>query len=187
MCFAVLSIWRSKMEYSDIIRFHGHACPGLAIGYRMATAAMEELGTSRAKDEELVAIVENNACGVDALQCVTGCTFGKGNLIFHDYGKRVYTLYSRARRRGVRVVFHGQKIPDQVRENRETLPEWVLNAPRDAILTVTPATVQEPEPAKVHRSVACAFCGELVMESRLREIEGKPTCIPCAEARRTCE
>jgi hypothetical protein len=37
------------MNYSDITRFHGHACPGLTIGYRMATAAIEELGTSRAK------------------------------------------------------------------------------------------------------------------------------------------
>ena len=74
------------MTYPEIISFHGHECPGLAIGYRMATAAMEKLSVLRAEDEEIVAIVENDACGVDALQCVTGCTFGKGNLIFHDYG-----------------------------------------------------------------------------------------------------
>ena len=65
------------MTYDEIVRFHGHECPGLAIGYRMATAAMETLDSFRAEDEELVAIVENDACGVDALQCVTGCTFGK--------------------------------------------------------------------------------------------------------------
>ena len=46
----------------------------------MATAAMNELDSIRAEDEEIVAIVENDACGVDALQCVSGCTFGKGNL-----------------------------------------------------------------------------------------------------------
>jgi formylmethanofuran dehydrogenase subunit E len=50
----------------------------------MATAAMESLEMFRAKDEELVAIVENDACGVDALQCVAGCTLGKGNLLFRD-------------------------------------------------------------------------------------------------------
>jgi len=82
------------MDYKKIVRFHGHECPGLAMGYRMALAGMEALNALRSEDEEIVAIVENNACGVDALQCVTGCTFGKGNLIFRDYGKHVYTLYS---------------------------------------------------------------------------------------------
>ena len=175
------------MNYSEIVRFHGHACPGLAIGYRMASAAMDELGLSRAKDEELVAIVENNACGVDALQCISGCTFGKGNLIFRDYGKRVYTVYSRINRPGVRVVFHGHGIPDQVRENRDSLAQWILDAPQDAILSVARVSVKEPEPAKIHKSVECVFCGELVMESRLREICGKPACIPCAEERSVTE
>jgi formylmethanofuran dehydrogenase subunit E len=60
------------MTYEEIIQFHGHECPGLAMGYRMATAAMSELDSTRAEDEKIVAIVENDACGVDALQCVTG-------------------------------------------------------------------------------------------------------------------
>ena len=64
------------MTYEEIIQFHGHECPGLAMGYRMATAAMTRLDSIRAEDEEIVAIVENDACGVDALQCITGCTFG---------------------------------------------------------------------------------------------------------------
>ena len=94
------------MTYNEIIQFHGHECPGLAMGYRMATAAMEYFESSRAEDEELVAIVENDACGVDALQCVIGCTFGKGNLLFRDYGKHVFTIYSRSSRSGIRVYFH---------------------------------------------------------------------------------
>ena len=91
------------MTYDEIIQFHGHECPGLAMGYRMAAAAMENLESFRAEDEELVALVENDACGVDALQCVTGCTFGKGNLLFRDYGKHVFTLYARSSRSGERA------------------------------------------------------------------------------------
>jgi formylmethanofuran dehydrogenase subunit E len=70
------------LTYAEIARLHGHECPGLAIGYRMAAAGFEALESARAEDEELVAIVENDACGVDALQCLTGCTFGKGNLLW---------------------------------------------------------------------------------------------------------
>lgn len=85
------------MNYPDIVSFHGHECPCLAIGYRMVCAAMKALNAERSSDEELVAIVENDACGVDALQCVSGCTFGKGNLLFRDYGKQGDTLYSRSK------------------------------------------------------------------------------------------
>ena len=49
------------MTYEEIIQFHGHECPGLAMGYKMATAAMKGLASMRAEDEELVAIVENDA------------------------------------------------------------------------------------------------------------------------------
>ena len=170
-----------EMTYPEIARFHGHECPGLAVGYRMACAAMDELHSFRAEDEELVAIVENDACGVDALQCVSGCTFGKGNLIFRDYGKQVYTLYSRSGQTGVRVVFHGNGISDEVRKDRAVLAQWILKAPKDSIVSVTRVPLEAPEPAKVRTSVPCTFCGELVMESRLKQRDGNPACIPCSE------
>lgn len=56
------------MKYDEIVSFHGHECPGLAIGYRMALAALAALGAATAGDEELVAIVENDACGMHPLQ-----------------------------------------------------------------------------------------------------------------------
>ena len=167
------------MTYEEIIKFHGHECPGIAIGYRMATAAMESLTEFRANDEELVAIVENDACGVDALQCITGCTFGKGNLIFHDYGKQVYTIFSRTSRIGVRVVFHGTKIPQYLWENRTEFCKWLRSAPREDFLSTTQVSISEPKHAKIRKSVNCAFCGESVMESRIKKFDEKPACIPC--------
>lgn len=168
------------MTFSQIVSFHGHACPGLAIGYRMAIEGIKVLSETRADDEELVAIVENDACGVDALQCVTGCTFGKGNLIFRDYGKNVYTLYSRTSSKGVRVLFDGRQIPEKLRESREERMNWILAASPEEILHVKKVSIEEPTPARVHKSIPCAFCGELVMETRLQDLDGKPACIPCA-------
>jgi len=171
----------ASMTYEEIVRFHGHECPGLAIGYRMATAAIAALKSMRSEDEELVAIVENDACGVDALQCITGCTFGKGNLLFRDHGKQVYTVYSRSTRAGVRVHFHGRDITDAMRRDRTGLANWILTAPAGSILAVTPVSVPEPEPAKIRKSIPCAICGEAVMETRTRDLAGKPVCIPCSE------
>lgn len=169
------------MTYDEIIRFHGHECPGLAIGYKMATAAMESLALVRAEDEDLVAIVENDACGVDALQCVTGCTFGKGNLLFRDYGKHVYTIYSRSTRTGVRVNFHGRGIPEGLRDNRDDFAKWILSAPAERLLSVAPVIMPEPEPARIVDSTTCSICGENVMISRVQQSSGKPACIPCCE------
>ena len=169
------------MTYPEVVRFHGHDCPGLAIGYRMASAGLEALESVRAEDEELVSIVENDACGVDALQCLTGCTFGKGNLLFRDYGKQVYAIYSRSTRKGVRVVFHGNGVPAGIRDDRQAFTKWVLSAPQKSILSATPVSVPEPEPARIRKSVPCALCGETMMESRTRSIDGKLVCIPCFE------
>ncbi len=52
-------------EFRRCVAFHGHVCPGLSMGYRAAKVAMERLKETRAEDEELVAIVETDACSAD--------------------------------------------------------------------------------------------------------------------------
>ena len=44
---------RTLASFDDAVRFHGHACPGLALGYRVAVAAMRRLDVSRAEDDLL--------------------------------------------------------------------------------------------------------------------------------------
>ena len=168
-------------RYEDLISFHGHSCPGLAIGYRMAKAGLEFLAESRSKDEEIVAIVENNACGVDALQCLTGCTFGKGNLIFNDYGKHVFTLYDRKTRKGVRVSLNLQNVPEGIHDDKPQFIEWLLSAPQNDVISLKEIQIDEPEPARIMNSVTCDFCGEGVMETRVKKVADKTACIPCAE------
>lgn len=131
-----------------------------------------------------MAVVENDACGVDALQCLAGCTFGKGNLRFKDYGKQVYTLYSRTAGVGVRVVYHGRGVPEMVRQDRARLLAWLLAAPQESIVTVSEVACPAPEPTQVRNTVFCADCGEVVMETRTRELAGRRLCIPCAEKER---
>ena len=69
-------------EWKKSVDFNGHVCPGFAIGFKAAQAGMDWLKEHRASDEEIVAIVETNACRTDAIQVMTGCTFGNGNF-FH--------------------------------------------------------------------------------------------------------
>jgi formylmethanofuran dehydrogenase subunit E len=148
----------------------------------MALAALKELGVSRSGDEELVAIVENDSCGVDAIQYLTGCTFGKGNLIFRDYGKPAFTLFSRTSGAGVRVLFLDSALPEVVRGNREEKLKFILSAPDEAILSVKPVTIDSPKQARIYKTLSCDLCQEPVMETRLKNANGKMLCIPCVAA-----
>jgi len=168
------------MEYADVVKFHGHSCPGSAIGYRMTLAAMNRLQVARSADEELVAIVENDACGVDALQLMTGCTFGKGNLIFRDFGKPVYTLFSRVSGKGVRVLFLDAALPEEVKSDRGKKLAYILSAPDDVILSLKTVSIDLPKPAKIYSSTSCDLCHEAVMETRLQGVNGQQLCLPCA-------
>jgi formylmethanofuran dehydrogenase subunit E len=90
-----------KAIWDKCAAFHGHTCPGLALGVRLCEYVRERLGWGFSPDEELVCIAETDACPVDAVQVLLGCTFGKGNLLYTPTGKSAYTFYSRATGKGV--------------------------------------------------------------------------------------
>jgi formylmethanofuran dehydrogenase subunit E len=149
------------------------------MGYRMTRAALHALGTARSEDEEIVAVVENDACGIDAVQFLSGCTFGKGNLIFLDYGKPVYTFYSRHSGEGVRVAWRTDARPKDAGRDRTEIVEWILQAPEAQVLAKRSVHIEAPDRAVIRASVVCEECGEQVMETRTRRVGNRSLCIPC--------
>lgn len=98
-----------KELLNQIQSFHGHLCPGLAMGIQAAQIALAQIG-KHAMDEEVVAVVETDMCGVDAIQFLTGCTFGKGNLIHRDHGKSAFTFIRRSDNKAIRVLELVRKV-----------------------------------------------------------------------------
>ena len=190
-------------DWQKCIEFHGHTCPGIALGYRAAKAGLELLKENKALDEELVTIVETDACDADAFQVLTGCTFGKGNFIYKAYGKHAFTFFSRSSGKGFRVVLKpGAFEPDEqhqdlvrrIREGRADEKDHaefdkyhfqrtcdVLNKPLDQLFSVKPVNVPIPEKARIMSSKVCDRCGEPVMATRLTEVDGKWICRGCLE------
>jgi len=185
------------------IDFHGHWCPGLAIGVRAAQWALQQMG--KAPDEEIVAVVETDMCGIDAIQALIGCTFGKGNLIYKDYGKNAFTFYRRRDGKSARLVFNraaygntGSQLgslhrklleegltPEeekQWKESRAMASKLVMEADLNDLFEVKPAPESVPEKARILASLVCDACNEAVMETRTRRMHEKTLCIPCFEA-----
>ena len=190
-------------ELKAAVAFHGHLCPGLVIGYRAAKLAAKKLDLHRDKDEELVAVVENDACGLDAIQWMLGCTIGKGNLIFRDQGKQAFTIFRRDTGKAVRMMFKGsvgantpegmelrkrvmggtasteEKAQFETQKNERI--RQMLEAADDELFDCKEPAFTIPERARIFDSFACEACGEVTMEPRLRLVGGKKVCLACAE------
>jgi formylmethanofuran dehydrogenase subunit E len=188
-------------EFRKCAEFHGHICPGLSIGYRAAKLALDKIADKRAADEEVVAIVETDACSADAIQVLTGCTFGKGNFIYRDYGKMALTLLSRKSGQGVRVsmrpgafaqderhyellrkAMSGQADEEekkQFRNMHQRRSNDVLEMSDDELFVVKRVKMELPAKAQIEPSVLCAKCGEPTMASKLELVDGVSICRGC--------
>lgn len=190
----------SPEQIAKAVDFHGHWCPGLAIGLRAGEYVLNHLG--RAEDEEIVALVETDMCAVDAIQSLTGCTFGKGNLLYKDLGKLAFTFYRRSDGKGVRLVFDANRLgsPDseftelnrkwlrdeatpqeveRLMKMREERTEDIMGSDLTELFAVKEPGLAMPHSARILTSLVCDQCGESVMESRTRRLEGRTLCIAC--------
>jgi formylmethanofuran dehydrogenase subunit E len=184
----------------EIAQFHGHTCPGLALGYRVSSCALQKLG-DRSSDEELVALVENDSCAVDAVQVMTGCTFGKGNFLFLNHGKQVYTFIRRPTGEAIRISViwtppaetdgeraawdaysagdRTEKVTKVVHARKGQKIQAIMDAKEEDLLKVETFTAEPPLKARLYPSIICALCGEKTMEPRARLMNGQTVCIPC--------
>jgi formylmethanofuran dehydrogenase subunit E len=199
----------SAGDFSKCIEFHGHTCPGLAIGFRAARTLMERLGVKKAPDEELVAIVETDACGADAIQVMTGCTFGKGNFLFKNYGKHAFSLMDRSKGKGVRVCLRSDafkidpeslslfekvqkdevsaKEIERYRQLQQGRVQKILDMDAESLFKIEEISPDIPPKARVIASEICDFCGEPTKMDLLRKIDGKKVCILCAHQCGFCD
>ncbi len=165
------NIWQHAVE------FHGHTCGGLALGVRAAMEVQKRFGVVRADDEEIVCVTENDACGVDGIQAILGCTLGKGNLIYHGTGKFAFNFFDRRTGDCFRLMakdkkegLHGQEYID-----------FVLTAPLEEVFVVGKPRIKEPSPAKSLKSIKCHICGEPAPENKMRLMDGEAVCLDCYE------
>lgn len=171
--------------WETCVAFHGHACGGLTIGYKAALYAVRLLELEEvhretrqcciSEQEEIVCIAENDACGVDAIQVILGCSVGKGNLLFHMCGKQAFSFYNRKNEKSVRLVLK----PDlKVKTREESLAYYQSREPEE-LLDVKETVIPLPEKARMFQSVVCSRCGEKTSENYIHMQNGEMLCPDC--------
>ncbi len=192
----------SADELAAVVAFHGHECPGLALGVRAAEVALDRIGP-HAADEEVVCLTETDMCAVDAIQHLTGCTLGKGNLIYRDHGKIAFTFWRRSDGEAVRILLKPRDAEDEegralrrkratvgldeadqarVAERRALRIREILAADPEDLFEIQPVDDPPPGRARLLDSLICERCGETTMETRTRMFMGQVVCLPCFEA-----
>lgn len=186
-------------DFARTLAFHGHLCLDIAVGYRVAKAALTALAGVVDDPRALVATVGNDTCAVDAVQALTGCTFGKRNLVPRLTGKPVYTWQHQGTGHGVRIYVHfwegfdadggfrgrmrafkdGRLAPEDAAafeaEHAERIAR-ILAAPDAELFTLRRITAPAPPKSGGFDARPCAACGEHVKASML--VDGL-----CAECR----
>ena len=168
---------RPETDWERCVNFHGHECPGLAIGVKAYEAAKKKMNLKFTKDEEVVCVTENDSCAVDAVQVLTGCTLGKGNLVYKGTGKMAFSFFCRNNGRSIRMILK----PLNKDMEREELKIYILGEDIDKLFEFSTPKYEIPPKAKIFNTVICEECGEGAPEHKIRIKDGKKVCLDCAE------
>lgn len=163
-----------KELWEKCVAFHGHECGGLMIGFKAALYARKLLKAEYSQDEDLVCITENDACGVDAIQVLLGCSVGKGNLLFRLRGKQAFNMFNRTTGKAVRLVL--REMDDLPREEKLA---WMRESRPEDLFDVKEPVCQVPVKAKIFGNIYCEKCHEKTSENMIRIQAGKKVCLDC--------
>jgi formylmethanofuran dehydrogenase subunit E len=173
----------------------------MAVGIRAAELAVQRLGRHSPQNELMVTAGIDN-CALDAIQVVTGCTFGKRNLVTVDNGKYAFTFWRRSDGAGLRVsakagsdayrdeqtwalsdrIENGTaSAEDEARfaELQAARLQRILALPVEELLVVEEISGEVPERSRVQPSAPCEGCDELTSTAVLHFHRGRMLCPQC--------
>jgi len=123
-------------EYRKAGEKHGHLCPGLAIGVRAASIAIEKLEISDLNNGCNFCMPECEGCFIDGIKSVLNVSQEQGTLIQHTTGTPVFNFYNLANGKSVRLRIRARDLTDKEKAIRE-------------ILTLAPEEVFDEEPVEL--------------------------------------
>jgi formylmethanofuran dehydrogenase subunit E len=185
-----------------IIRFHGHLCPELIIGYKLCRHVQTSLLSGEEFERGISIIAENCTSAIDAIQILLGTTLGNLRLQVTDCGKHNYVLLSSNAQTGFRFSLRQPEYADgdlyealeqKIMNNEVMLEEMVqfqelLDGRVKKLLALSPQELFEVKRIELYQQPvqkgseypACAMCGHPILKWRRIDYQHKSCCIPCS-------
>ena len=163
------------MTFEEIVKFHGHLCPGVTNGHLLSKYALELIDAKYG--DNLYCVAEAKNCMLDGIQCTTGCTIGKGNLAIDNMGKFAITLVKADTGDGVRIIADTSSVQA---ESKPELAKKLMEIDYKALCKVEKAHIDIP-PKNMGNTIVCENCGEKFSDLFKVEKDGKIICPKCAK------
>jgi len=174
---------------AETAAMHKHLCPRQVLGVRMGIAAAGLIPFELPqKNKRLLAFVETDGCFADGVSVATGCTLGHRTMRLVDYGKVAVTLADTQTGRAFRLSpradvrrLAAEASPQAVNRWQaqlaayQTLPAELMFRIQEVRLTLDlDAVVGKPG-----QRLACAECGEEILNQRAVDRDGRTLCLSC--------
>jgi len=180
---------QSLLEKSS--RNHDHLCPRQILGVRLGLAGLQALGFETAPPgKRLLVISETDGCFVSGLEAASDCAVCHRTLRVEDYGKTAAVFVDTQTGQAVRVTpapgIREKALayaPDQLNPYAGQLQAYQV-MPTQVMFTICAVTLNVSIGSLISQPgmrVACAACGEEVMNEREVIRDGRVLCKPCAQ------
>ncbi|SPF33169.1 Formylmethanofuran dehydrogenase subunit E region [Candidatus Desulfosporosinus infrequens] len=97
-----------KTPWEQVIDFHGHTCPEISLGFRVAQIALRELGIRPVPSSELVVTAYTHSCALDAYQVLNRATYGRGTLHVDEKKQHVYHFQYTGTSEGLQISIRSE-------------------------------------------------------------------------------
>ena len=191
--------------WSKAVAFHGHICPGIVVGFRASMKVLELLGCpGKLIGESHYAVVENDVCGVDGVQLISGCTLGNDSLIIENQGKFAFAWVDKKSGEGYRLLLNVPlwksneplELHHKVKLGIATIEEKhkfislrgqrgleLMELSDEEMFQVTKITRRVPGKPRLHPFVKCTRCNESFMEPWAQTVNNEIICSGCAQVK----
>lgn len=122
--------------WNRCVAFHGHACPGLTIGYKAVLYAARLLDLDLSSGAQNACVAENDTCSVDAVRVLLGCTAEAGNLLLDLQDRQTFSFLNR--RTGAAVCLSQNRFAPKGGTKADSLAFYQKLAPEE-LFEVLPA------------------------------------------------
>jgi len=152
------------LGFGDLEKYHGHLCPGIALGYRATQVALAQLypGEIPPRGDQFVVCGTPRACPADAISYLTGARYGKGSegafngnlALDKSIGASCYIFAGMSTGKAIKLttIFQFPKEMEALKAKKDTYPEAnaqyeamsrcmiirILTAPEKEVFQVTP-------------------------------------------------
>ncbi len=117
-----------NLLWKEAVKFHGHECPGLAIGMKTCEAIISKMKI-KPKEDKIICIAENNTCPVDGIKSVFDCDYDKKNLFYKESGELAFNIFNMDNSDSLRIIYKGKNKTN----SKEEYIKYILNAEIDEL------------------------------------------------------